>query len=94
VELVDLADFNLPLLDEAAHPVFKQYEHEHTKRWSASVNAADAYVFVTPEYDYFPPASLVNAVQVLTREWALRPPAWSAMVQSLAAFARRNLFGN
>ena len=72
VELVDLADFNLPLLDEAAHPVFQQYEHEHTKRWSASVNSADAYVFVTPEYDYFPPASLVNAVQVLAREWAYK----------------------
>lgn len=72
VELVDLADFNLPLLDEAAHPYFQQYEHEHTKRWSASVNAADAYVFVTPEYDYFPPASLVNAVQVLAREWAYK----------------------
>jgi NAD(P)H-dependent FMN reductase len=71
-KLIDLADFNLPLLDEAAHPVFQQYEHEHTKRWSASVNSADAYVFVTPEYDYFPPASLVNAVQVLAREWAYK----------------------
>ncbi|HTN62091.1 MAG TPA: NADPH-dependent FMN reductase [Devosia sp.] len=73
VELVDLADFNLPLLDEAAHPVFQQYEHEHTKRWSQSVAAADAYVFLTPEYDYFPPASLINAVQVLMREWARKP---------------------
>jgi NAD(P)H-dependent FMN reductase len=72
VELVDLAYFNLPLLDEVAHPVFQQYEHEHTKRWSASVNSADCYVFVTPEYDYFPPASLVNAVQVLAREWAYK----------------------
>ena len=73
VELVDLSDFNLPLLDEAAHPVFQQYEHQHTKRWSASVASADAYVFVTPEYDYFPPASLVNAVQVVMREWARKP---------------------
>jgi NAD(P)H-dependent FMN reductase len=73
VELVDLADFNLPLLDETAHPVFQQYAQEHTKRWSASVASADAYVFVTPEYDYFPPASLVNAVQVVMREWAYKP---------------------
>jgi NAD(P)H-dependent FMN reductase len=73
VELVDLADFNLPLLDEAAHPVLQQYEHEHTKRWSASVASADAYVFVTPEYDCFPPASLVNAVQVVMREWSYKP---------------------
>ena len=73
VELVDLCDFNLPLLDEAMHPVFQQYEHQHTKRWSASVASADAYVFVTPEYDYFAPASLVNAVQVVMREWARKP---------------------
>lgn len=73
IELVDLADFNLPLLDEAAHPALQQYEHDHTKRWSESVASADAYVFVTPEYDYFPPASLINAVQVLMREWARKP---------------------
>ena len=73
VELVDLADFNLPLLDEAAHPAAQEYAHEHTKRWSRSVASADAYVFVTPEYCYFPPASLINAVQVVTREWAHKP---------------------
>lgn len=73
VNLVDLADFGLPLLDEAAHPRLQQYEHEPTRRWSASVASADAFVFVTPEYDYFPPASLVNAVQVLLKEWAYKP---------------------
>lgn len=69
VELVDLADFKLPLLDEAAHPMMQQYQHAHTKRWSASVGAADAYIFVTPEYDYYPPASLINAIQTLSKEW-------------------------
>ena len=73
VELVDLADFHLPLLDEEANPAAQRYEHEHTKRWSRSVASADAYVFVTPEYCYFPPASLINAVQVVTREWAHKP---------------------
>jgi NAD(P)H-dependent FMN reductase len=73
VELVDLDAFKLPLLDEAAHPILQQYEHEHTKAWSRSVNSADAYVLLTPEYDYFPPASLVNAVQVLVREWSYKP---------------------
>ncbi|MDO6962748.1 NADPH-dependent FMN reductase [Rhizobium alvei] len=73
VELVDLADFNLPLLDEAAHPRMQKYEHEATKRWSQSVSAADAFIFVTPEYDFFPPASLVNAVQCLLVEWGYKP---------------------
>lgn len=73
VELVDLADFKLPLLDEPAHPSMMTYEHAHTKRWSESVASADAFVFVTPEYDFFAPASLVNAVQFLMREWAYKP---------------------
>jgi len=73
VELVDLAEVNLPLLDEPRHPRFAQYEHEHTKRWSAIVDRADAYVFVTPEYDHGPPASLINALQYLNREWAYKP---------------------
>ncbi|MDZ5698006.1 NADPH-dependent FMN reductase [Chelativorans sp. M5D2P16] len=73
VELVDLADFNLPLLDEAAHPLQQEYEHAHTRRWAKSVASADAFVFVTPEYDSFPPASLVNAVQALVLEWSYKP---------------------
>ncbi|MFN3523332.1 MAG: NADPH-dependent FMN reductase [Phenylobacterium sp.] len=68
-ELVDLDDFNLPLLDEAAHPMMQQYTKDHTKAWAQSVASADAYVFVTPEYDGYPPASLVNAVQVVLKEW-------------------------
>lgn len=73
VELVDLAAIDLPLLDEPAHPRLQRYEHEHTRAWSALVARADAYVFVTPEYDYATPASLVNALQCLSREWAYKP---------------------
>lgn len=73
VDLVDLAHIDLPLLDEPAHPATRQYANEPTKRWSASVASADAFVFVTPEYDYFPPAALVNAVQVLLHEWVYKP---------------------
>jgi NAD(P)H-dependent FMN reductase len=72
-QLVDLADFNLPIYDEPVHPRFQRYEHEHTKRWSESVAAADAYVFVTPEYNYSPPPSLVNAFDFLYREWNCKP---------------------
>lgn len=68
-KLVDLADFNLPIFDEPNHPRLQKYEKEHTKRWSESVAAADAYVFVTPEFNYCPPPSLVNALNYLYREW-------------------------
>lgn len=76
VELVDLADFNLPILDEVAHPRLAQYEHEHTKRWSASVKRADAYAFVLPEYDFSMPASLLNALQCIYQEWTYKPAAF------------------
>lgn len=72
VETVDLADLNLPLLDEATHPAAQSYEHQHSRRWSKIVDGADAFIFVTPEYDYFAPASLVNAVQTLLKEWGYK----------------------
>lgn len=73
VELVDLADFKLPVYDEPLHPRFQKYEHEHTKRWSARVAAAAAYVFVAPEYNYGPTPALVNALDFLYREWNYKP---------------------
>lgn len=72
VELVDLAEVNLPLFDEPKHPRFRDYVHEHTKQWSATVSRGDAYVIVTPEYDHGPPAALVNALQYLVQEWGYK----------------------
>ncbi len=68
-ELVDLADFNLPVLDEPHHPRLKNYTKEHTRAWSAKVAALDAFVFVSPEYDFSMCASLLNALQFLFVEW-------------------------
>ena len=76
VELVDLAEFALPLFDEAVHPMRGQYEHEHTKRWGAKVAEADAFLFVMPEYDHAAPVSLVNALTYLVKEWAYKPAAF------------------
>ncbi|EPX76352.1 NADPH-dependent FMN reductase [Salipiger mucosus] len=73
VEIVDLASFDLPLLDEPNHPAMQDYTQEHTKKWSAAIADGDAFIFVTPEYDYFPPASIVNAIQALVVEWARKP---------------------
>lgn len=78
IELVDLAEVNLPMFDEPAHPRLAQYEGEHTKAWSAIVDRADAFVFVTPEYDYGTPVSLVNALQYLVNEWAYKPVGFAS----------------
>lgn len=73
--LVDIADFELPVYDEPKHPRLKQYEHAHTKAWSAVIDEADAFAFVTPEYNYFAPPALVNALTFLSNEWAYKPAA-------------------
>lgn len=74
--LVDLAEVDLPLLDEPEHPRFQRYTREHTKRWSAIVQAADAFVFVVPEYNYSVPPALLNAIDYLAKEWAYKPAAF------------------
>lgn len=73
VELVDLAELNLPLMDEPNHPRLRQYVHEHTKRWSATVDRADAFVLVMPEYNAGYTAPLKNALDYLVHEWANKP---------------------
>ena len=73
VEVVDLAEVALPFMDERHHPRLAKYEHEHTKAWSATVSRADAFVFVTPEYNYGYNAVLKNAIDYLHKEWADKP---------------------
>jgi NAD(P)H-dependent FMN reductase len=68
-ELVDLADFDLPLLDEPAPASSGIYEKAHTRAWSEKIASLDAFVFVTPEYNHVPSAALINAIDFLHREW-------------------------
>jgi NAD(P)H-dependent FMN reductase len=68
-ELVDIKDFDLPLLDEPMSPVMGQYSHQHTKTWSAKIASFDAYVFVTPEYNHGTSAALKNAIDFLYHQW-------------------------
>jgi NAD(P)H-dependent FMN reductase len=68
-EIVDIADFNLPLLDEAVPPSRHQYSQPHTKKWAAKIAEFDAFVFVTPEYNHATSAALKNALDFLYVEW-------------------------
>ena len=61
-EIVDIADFNLPLLDEALPPSMGQYSQPHTKAWAAKIAGVDAFVFVTPEYNHSMSGALKNAI--------------------------------
>ena len=68
-ELVDLADYNLPLLDEPVPPMMHQYSKDHTKKWSEKIGEADGYIFVTGEYNRSIPGAFKNAVDYLNWEW-------------------------
>ena len=68
-ELVDIKDFDLPLLDEPMPPSRGQYTQPHTQAWAAKIAPFDAYVFVTPEYNHGPSGALKNAIDYLYREW-------------------------
>lgn len=72
IEILDLGEINLPMMDEPNHPSLKKYQHEHTKAWSAKIDEADAFVFVTGEYDYNYPAPLRNALEYLSQEWGYK----------------------
>ena len=68
-EVVDIAQFDLPLLDEPVPPSFGRYSKPHTKAWAAKIDSFDAFVFVTPEYNHGPSGALKNAIDYLYREW-------------------------
>ncbi|MEV5690840.1 NADPH-dependent FMN reductase [Micromonospora globbae] len=73
VRLVDLAEVALPFHNEPHHPSEGRYVYRHTRRWSETTAAADAFVFVMPEYNYGFNAPLKNAIDHLYREWQHKP---------------------
>src|SRR3954468_16941718 len=68
-EVVDIQDFNLPLLDEPVPPSMGQYSKPHTKAWAAKGGSFDAFALVTPEYNHGTPGALKYAIDFLVAEW-------------------------
>jgi NAD(P)H-dependent FMN reductase len=68
-ELVDIKDYNLPLLDEPVPPSFHQYTQGHTKKWAEEIAQFDGFIFVTPEYNHATSGALKNALDYLYAEW-------------------------
>lgn len=73
VDWADMAEINLPFMDEPNHPRLQRYQHQHTKDWAARVEAADAFVFVVPEYNHGYNAVVKNALDYLVHEWKHKP---------------------
>jgi NAD(P)H-dependent FMN reductase len=75
-ELLDIADFRLPMLDEPLPPSRGRYSHEHTQAWASAVNPFDGYIFVTGEYNHSIPGALKNALDYLYLEWTNKAAAF------------------
>ncbi|HEX8762173.1 MAG TPA: NAD(P)H-dependent oxidoreductase [Candidatus Saccharimonadales bacterium] len=75
-EIIDLAEVNLPLLDEPQPALSGNYANDHTKSWSKTISEADGFIFVTPEYNHAAPAALKNAIDYLAAEWRHKPAAF------------------
>lgn len=73
IDFVDLAELDLPMMNEPNHPRLRQYRQPHTLAWSARVEPAQAFVFVTPEYNYSFAPALKNALDYLNQEWWRKP---------------------
>jgi NAD(P)H-dependent FMN reductase len=73
VDFVDLVELGLPFMDEPNHPSLRQYTKQHTLDWSKRVDAADAVIFVTPEYNHSFSPALKNAIDFLSQEWWRKP---------------------
>jgi len=74
--VLDLAEINLPFLDEDAPAGSGVYTKPHTLAWKAAIDAADAVLIITPEYSGFFPAPLKNAIDYLYAEWEAKPVAF------------------
>jgi len=73
IELIDLAEWSLPMDDESGIPALGLYEQSHSKAWSEMVAQADGFVFVTPQYNWGYPAALKNAIDHCYLEWKGKP---------------------
>lgn len=73
VDFADLKEIALPLMDEPNHPRMRQYTKQHTIDWAARVDAADAFLFVFPEYNHSYSPAIKNALDYLGHEWNRKP---------------------
>ena len=95
--LLDLRDYPMPFFDEAATPATPHrapYANEVVRRWTAQIAAADGFVFVTPEYNYGPPAVLKNALDWVYPEWNHKAAAFVSYGSVSGARAVQQLRGN
>lgn len=90
-ELIDIIDYNLPILDEPNPAVFHSYTKEHTKVWSKKITEMDGFIFVTPEYNHSVGGALKNAIDFLNVEWNNKAVGFVSYGSAMGVRAVENL---
>jgi len=90
-ELIDLIDYNLPILDEPYPAVYNTYTQEHTKKWSKKIAEMDGFIFVTPEYNHAVGGALKNAIDFLNVEWNNKTVGFVSYGSAMGVRAVENL---
>jgi NAD(P)H-dependent FMN reductase len=78
IEVVDLRDHPLPLFDQPLPPAYslRDYPSEDIARLGRTIDRADGFVFLTPEYNHGPSGALKNALDHTFPEWHRKPVAF------------------
>lgn len=92
VEIVDLANYELPLFDEAVSPQYNPDRKPEgvVKKWLDKLNEADAFIIVSPEYNRTIPGPMKNAMDYVAFEFAKKPVALVTHGSVGGAFAMSN----
>jgi NAD(P)H-dependent FMN reductase len=77
ISVLDVKDFNLPIFNElllpAMIPHLGPYTHAHSIAWASAIAPFDAYILLSPEYNFGVPASVKNAIDYVYNEWTGKP---------------------
>lgn len=70
-EVIDLKEFNVPMLADAALPMManKQYASPEVQAWSDAIDACDGYIFILSEHNHAVAGAFKNAFDTLSNEW-------------------------
>ncbi len=69
VDMIDLAELDLPMHAEPMPPMMGEYSMESSKAWSEKVKGYDGFLFVAAEYNLGYTPILKNAIDSLYHEW-------------------------
>lgn len=74
IDLIDLREVALPAFDETLPPKAQQPRTTpHAQAWAERIDALDAVVILTPQYNGAYPGALKNAIDYLYTEWVGLP---------------------